>query len=621
MQLKSLKNLISHSTKESCCGKIAPMRDYLKLIRFAKPYLHLFSIAGIFMVLSALFDGVSLAMIVPLADKVLTNKKIIIPTKLPPLVNNLVETINNTPADLLLNYMAIAVLVLFFLKCVVGFFQSYLMSDIGQLVVRDIKTRLYEKIQSLSLDYFTHKRAGELISRITNDVKLVENAVSYGSTDLIYQGLQVILFTFLIFYIHPRLALISLILLPLISLPIVKVGKALRKLSHRSQEKMADLNSLLSETILGARIVRAFNMEDYEIQKFHTVNQGYYKISMKSIKRILLLSPTTEFLGAIAGVFVFFWAGRDVIAGKLSFGVFGLFLGSLLSLVRPFKKLSQVNALNQQAVAASQRIYQVLDTTSSILEKPAARQLSGLKGKISFEEVWFSYAQQDILKNINLEVQKGEVLAIVGPSGAGKSTLVDLIPRFYDPKKGRILIDGTDIRDLSLSSLRQQIGIVTQETILFNDTIRANIAYGRPQTPLKEVEAAAVQAHAHEFIRQLPLGYDTVIGDRGMKLSGGERQRVAIARALLKNPPILILDEATSQLDLESERVVQEAIDKLIQGRTVLVIAHRLSTVHNAHKIIVLDKGNLVEQGAHKELLEKNGLYSRLYQVQSLKED
>jgi len=621
LQLKSLKNLISHSTKESCCGKIAPMRDYLKLIRFAKPYLHLFSIAGIFMVLSALFDGVSLAMIVPLADKVLTNKKIIIPTKLPPLVNNLVETINNTPADLLLNYMAIAVLVLFFLKCVVGFFQSYLMSDIGQLVVRDIKTRLYEKIQSLSLDYFTHKRAGELISRITNDVKLVENAVSYGSTDLIYQGLQVILFTFLIFYIHPRLALISLILLPLISLPIVKVGKALRKLSHRSQEKMADLNSLLSETILGARIVRAFNMEDYEIQKFHTVNQGYYKISMKSIKRILLLSPTTEFLGAIAGVFVFFWAGRDVIAGKLSFGVFGLFLGSLLSLVRPFKKLSQVNALNQQAVAASQRIYQVLDTTSSILEKPAARQLSGLKGKISFEEVWFSYAQQDILKNINLEVQKGEVLAIVGPSGAGKSTLVDLIPRFYDPKKGRILIDGTDIRDLSLSSLRQQIGIVTQETILFNDTIRANIAYGRPQTPLKEVEAAAVQAHAHEFIRQLPLGYDTVIGDRGMKLSGGERQRVAIARALLKNPPILILDEATSQLDLESERVVQEAIDKLIQGRTVLVIAHRLSTVHNAHKIIVLDKGNLVEQGAHKELLEKNGLYSRLYQVQSLKED
>jgi len=616
-----LKNLISGSTKEGCCGKIAPMREYLKLIRFVKPYLHLFSIASVCMIFSTIFDGVSLAMIVPLADKVLTNKKIIIPAKLPPLLNNLVDAINNTSSGVLLNYLVVGVLILFILKGAFGFFQGYFMSDIGQRVVRDIKARLYDKMQSLSLDYFTHKRGGELISRITNDARLVENAVSYGSTDLIYQGLQVVLFTFLIFFIHPRLALIALVLLPLISLPIIKVGKVLRKLSRRSQEKMADLNSILYETISGVRIVRAFNMEKYEISKFNTVNQGYYKIAMKSIKRTLLLGPVTEFLGAIAGIFVFFWAGRDVIAGRLSFGVFGLFLGSLLSLVRPFKKLSQVNALNEQAAAASQRIYEVLETTPSVLEQPQARILSGLRGGITFEEVWFCYAQHDILKAINLEIKKGEVLAIVGPSGAGKSTLVDLIPRFYDPKKGRILIDGVDIRDFSLSSLRQQIGIVTQETILFNDTIRANIAYGRPDTPMREIEAAAIQAHAHEFIQHLPLGYDAMIGDRGMKLSGGERQRIAIARALLKNPPILILDEATSQLDTESERIVQEALDKLIQGRTVLVIAHRLSTVRNAHKIIVLDKGSLVEQGDHKELLEKNGLYSRLYQVQTLKED
>ncbi|MFA4984311.1 MAG: ABC transporter ATP-binding protein [Candidatus Omnitrophota bacterium] len=595
------------------------MRDYLKLFRFVKPYLHLFGFASICMAFSALFDGVSLAMIVPLADKVLTNKKIIVPAKLPSLLSGLIDKINATPPAILLNYMAVAVIALFILKGIFGFLQSYLMSDIGQRVVRDIKSHLYEKIQSLSLDYFSHKRAGELISRITNDVKLVENAVSYGSTDLIYQGLQVVLFTFLIFFIHPRLALIALVLLPLISLPIVKVGKVLRKLSHRSQEKMADLNSLLQETILGVRIVRAFNMEDYEVEKFNTVNQGYYRICMKSIKRLLLLAPGTEIIGVIAGVFVFFWAGRDVIAGKLSFGVFGLFLGSLLSMVRPFKKLSQVNALNEQAAAASNRIYDVLDAAPSVVDKPAASSLSGLNKNIVFEGVWFSYNHHDVLRDISLEVKKGEVLAIVGPSGAGKSTLVDLIPRFYDPKKGRIMIDGVDIRDFSLSSLRDQIGIVTQETILFNDSIRSNIAYGRPDTSLSEIEKAASQAHAHDFISRLSAGYDTVIGDRGMKLSGGERQRIAIARALLKNPPILILDEATSQLDTESERIVQGAIDKLIQGRTVLIVAHRLSTVHNAHKIIVLDKGVLMEQGAHKELLEKNGLYSRLYQVQSMK--
>jgi subfamily B ATP-binding cassette protein MsbA len=594
------------------------MRDYLKLLKFAKPYLGLFSLATICMIFSTIFDGVSLAMIVPLADKVLSGKKIIVPNKLPVFLSNFIDTLNNIEPRVLLMRMAIGILVLFILKGIFGFFQSYLMSDIGQRVVRDIRLRLYTKLQSLSLDYFIYKRGGELISRITNDVKLVENAVSYGSTDLIYQSLQVVLFTFLIFFIHARLALIAIILLPLISWPIIKVGKVLRKLSRRSQEKMADINSLLYETIIGTRIVKAFNMENYEINKFNLDNRDYYKISMKSIKRMLLLSPSTEFLGALAGILVFVWGGKEVIAGKLSFGVFGLFLGSLLSLIRPFKKLSSVNSLNQQAIAASIRIYEVLDTSPTVQEKPRAYELTTFKNSIVFEDIRFSYADQEVLKGINLEVKRSQILAIVGPSGAGKTTLLDLIPRFYDPQKGRILIDGRDIKEASLKSLRQFIGIVTQETILFNDTIKANIAYGKPGASPKEIEQAAIQAYAHDFIQNLPLGYDTLIGDRGMKLSGGERQRIAIARALLKNPPILVLDEATSQLDSESERLVQEALDRLIQGRTVFIIAHRLSTTRGAHRIVVMDKGRIIEQGSHSELISKEGLYKRLYQLQEL---
>lgn len=594
------------------------MQDYLKLLRFVKPYKWLFLLAAICMGLSAIFDGVSLAMMVPLADKVLTNKKIIVPTKLPDGLSSFVDTINNMQPQVLLNYMVIIVLVLFFLKGVIGFYQSYIMSDIGQRVVRDIKAKLYAKIQTLSLDYFTHRRGGELMSRITNDVKLVENAVSYGSTDLVYQSLQVVIFAVVIFFIYFKMALLSILFLPLISLPIIKVGKMLRKLSKKSQEKMADTNSLLYETIMGARVVKAFNMEDYEINKFNRVNTDYYKISMKTIKRTLLLNPSTEFLGCVAGVLVFFWGGKEVIAGKLSFGVFGLFLGSLLSLIRPFKKLSQVNALNQQAMAASERIHEVLETVPSVKDYPQAAVLTDFKKGIQFKNIHFRYADNEILKGINIQVEYGQMVAIVGPSGSGKSTLVDLIPRFYDPQEGVILIDGVNIKDFQLKSLRNQIGIVNQETILFNDTIKANIAYGKPDASLEEIIAAARKASAHDFIEHCPDGYNTIIGDRGVKISGGERQRIAIARALLKNPPILILDEATSQLDSASERLVQAALDSLVEGRTTVTIAHRLSTVRNANRIVVLDKGQIIEEGMHSQLLEKDGLYKRLYQAQEL---
>jgi len=594
------------------------MRDYLRLLKFARPYLGTFLLAAIFMGLSAIFDGATLTMIVPLADKVLTNKKIIIPSKIPPFLADFIDKINNMAPEILLKYMAISIVALFLVKGIVGFFQSYLMSKIGQAVVRDIRSKLYAKLQSLSLDYFTQKRGGELMSRITNDVKLVENAVSYGATDIIYQMLQVIVYTFLTFFIYFKLALVSFVLLPLIGFPIIKVGRILRKLSKRAQEKMADINSLLYETIIGVRIVKAFNMESYEIDKFNTANRDFYKIVMKAIRRVLFLSPMIEFVGCVAGILVFVWGGKEVIAGKVSFGVFGLFLGALLSLIRPFKKLSQVNSLNQQAVAASLRIYEVLDTKPTVVEILRPDRLSDFRDSIVFEDVWFSYGLQPVLKGINLEVKKGTVLAIVGRSGTGKTTLVDLIPRFYDPVKGRILIDDIDIKDYSLKSLRQQIGIVTQETILFNDTIKANISYGYARASEKEIEEAAIKAHAYDFIKRLPDGYDTVIGDRGIKLSGGERQRLAIARALLKNPPILILDEATSQLDTEAERVVQEALDKLMEGRTVFVIAHRLSTVRLAHRIIVLEKGLIIEEGTHMQLLAKEGLYKHLYQLQEL---
>ncbi len=595
------------------------MKNYRRLFRFAMPYYRQLILSGVFMGIVTLLDVFRLSAIVPIVDRVFTNKPIMFTHgKLPAFVESLLNQLNILTPLKVLYFLLIIVPIALIIRAIFDFLQSYIMSDVGQKVIRDVRSLIYDKLQSLSLDYFTQKRSGELISRITNDVKLIENAVSYALTDLVYQSFQVICFAIVTFLINWKMALISILALPFVAVLMIVIGKTLRKLSKRSQEKMADINSLLVETFIGVRIVRAFCAEARELGRFRKQNQDYYRISMKSIKRMLILGNATELIGVAMALFIIFYSGRQVIEGALSFGAFALFMAALLSLIRPFKKLSQVNSIMQQAVAASSRIYEILDTSPSIQEKSQAQQLAGFKNNIVFQDVWFSYADQDILKGINLEVQKGQMLAIVGPSGVGKTTLVDLIPRFYDPKRGRILIDGIDIRELTLKSLRQQIGIVTQETILFNDTIRANILYGKPDASRQEIEEAAKQAYAHDFIEYLPLGYDTIIGDRGMKLSGGERQRIAIARALLKNPPILILDEATSQLDTESERIVQEALNRLIYGRTVFVVAHRLSTVKGAHLIVVLDRGRIVEQGNHQKLLTGNGLYQRLYQMQEL---
>lgn len=591
-------------------------QDYRDLFQFTRPHIRILGFGVICMVISTIFDGFSLSMIVPFSDKILSNGKIIVPVDLPLFAQNLLDKINAMPRLDLLHVMATILVPMFFLKGLFSFLQESLMSDVGQRVVRDVRGQLYEKFQSLDLNYFSSKRSGELISRITNDVMLVENAVSYGFTDLIYQSLQIFMFSLIIIFLYLKLAFIALIMIPFISIPIVLVGKKLRKISKATQEKMADINSLLVETISGVRVVRAFCAEPYEIEKFKKQNQDFYKLNMKSIRRTKALGPATECIGVIGGVIILLVIGKQVIDGVLSFGVFGLFLGSVMMMIRPFKKLSSVNSIMQQAFAASIRIYDVLNTQSKIQEDLASWHLTGIREGIEMRDVWFKYEDTEVLKGVNLYCRKGEVLAIVGPSGAGKSTLVDLVPRFHDPQKGTVLIDGRDIRSLNVKSLRQQIGMVTQETILFNDTVSDNIAYGARGANYDEIVDAAKKAFAHDFILNLPQGYNTFIGDRGVKLSGGERQRLAIARAILKNPPLLILDEATSALDTQSEKLVQEALNTLMQGRTVLVIAHRLSTIKHASRIIVVQEGRIAEEGSHEELLNKSGHYKRLYDMQ-----
>jgi len=593
------------------------MKKYLRLLSFIRPHKGIFALAVVFVLLSSLFDCISLAMFVPLADRVLNNTQIVFNGDLPDFLIDLIAKLNSISQLAMLKLMVIFGSILLFSKNIVLYVQQILMSAVSLRVVRDVRNLIYRKLHKLSLDFYSRMRAGELVSRISNDTGQIQNAVFEGVTDLVYQSFKVIILSIAVFKIHWKLAMVSVALLPLIAIPIIQVGKTLRKITLRTQEKQADLISSLFEAISGVRVVKAFSMEDYEINKFAGYNQGFYKLMMKQVKRINAIGPVTELVGMVGAFIVFYYGGLEVIRGVLSGGIFILFLAALLSLIKPCRRLSRVHAINQQALAAADRIFTVLDEEPSVADK-SSTELKPITKNITYENVSFKYEEADVLQDISFEITSGEVVAFVGSSGTGKTTLVNLLPRFYDPNAGTIKIDGVDIKEGSLKSLRSQIGIVTQETILFNDTLRANIAYGHEKEAKEEdiIKAARI-AHAHEFISKLPEGYDTIIGDRGVKLSGGERQRIAIARAILKNPPILILDEATSQLDTESERLVQDAINHLMEGRTVLAIAHRLSTIQHAHKIIVLDKGKIVENDTHQQLISNpQSLYSHLYNLQ-----
>jgi subfamily B ATP-binding cassette protein MsbA len=594
------------------------MSDFFKLLRFLRPHLGIFVLAVAFMFASALFDGIQIAPAIPMIDIVFTGQKITIARPLPDFVTGIINVINAIPRRRLLQFIVLGFLGLYMVKCFAIFVRQYLMTKVGQLILRDIRNALYTKYQCLSLDYYSKNKVGALVSRITYDVGVINNSIAQGLTDLFYQCFKIIILFSIAIFINWKLFLLSIGIFPFISIPVIRISKVLRKISTKTQEKMGELTSSLYEGITGIRIVKVFSMENYEIDKFSRANQAYYKMSLKSAKRIIAISPITEFVGLIAGMLVLYVGGLQVMQGNISFGLFAAFMGSMFQCVQPFKRLSNINAVLQQASAAATRIMKILETPQDVQDRKDAVNLEKVSKEIRFENVSFQYKDEkaQVLNNINLNVPVGTVLAIVGPTGSGKTTLVNLIGRFYDVTAGRITIDGYDIRQLNLKSLREKIGLVTQEMFLFNDTVKNNIAYGNIRASFEQIVQAAKVSCADEFIQQLPQGYDTIIGDRGFRLSGGEKQRLAIARALLKDAPILILDEATSQLDTQSELLVQQALDELMRGRTVFVIAHRLSTVRRAHKIAVLDRGRIIEYGTHEDLVKKGGLYKRLYQLQ-----
>jgi subfamily B ATP-binding cassette protein MsbA len=522
-----------------------------------------------------------------------------------------------------LHRVCIILVIIIFLKSVFGYFQAFLMAYVEQGVVKDLRDDVYIHINTLSLSYFNKTRTGQLISRITNDVTLVNGGLSASFFTMVKNPLLIFASLLIAFYLSWQLTLISFVILPFSLIIISWIGLKLRKDSAISQERMADVTSVLQETIAGTRVVKAFGMEKFEIAKFMTETYRYARTLIRLTKIRVLASPTTEFLGTLVGVGILWFGGQQVLGREiihtqaLTPAAFITFLFVIFSIMQPVKEMSSVNNRIQEALAAGTRIFHLMDTQPEVVESPNAIRMDGFNESVIFQDVSFGYTgSQEVLHKINLTVQKGQLLAIVGPSGAGKSTLVDLLPRFYDSQEGNIYIDGHDIRGIKIQDLRGLMGIVTQETILFNDTVRNNIAYGMADIPLERVIEAAQIANAHPFIEKMENGYDEVIGERGVKLSGGEKQRLAIARALLKNPPILILDEATSSLDTESELLVQEAIDRLMKNRTSFVIAHRLSTVQHADEIVVLDKGRIVDQGTHRQLLSRGGLYKRLYDMQ-----
>ena len=526
--------------------------------------------------------------------------------------------LRETPAESL-KVLCITLLGVFFTKNIFLYIKNILLRIVELKLVKDIRDRLYQHIQTLSLGYFHKKETGSITSIIMNDVGQFQSAVGVVFQRLFVEPINIFTFVTLLFIISWKLAIIAIVILPLAGIAIVTIGRSIRRKSRRTQTKIAEIMQILTETLSSIRIVKAFVNEKEEVKKFTGESQNYFNLLLQRARLDLISGPVTESFGVIIGVVLLWYGGMEVLSNEgLSAEDFIRFIVILFSILGPIKQMSNVNIKIQMGAASAERIFGLLDTPPEIVEKADAVDLGEFRQSIEFDRVHFEYNDGDerVLDEVSFTINKGEVVAMVGPSGSGKSTIADLIPRFYDVSRGTIRIDGHDIRETTLASIRGNMGIVTQEVILFNDTIRNNIAYGQPNVSEEAIRQAADAANATTFIEETTHEFDTLIGERGVNLSGGQKQRLAIARALLKNPPILILDEATSALDTESEKMVQRAIEVLIKDRTALVIAHRLSTVQNADKIIVLEKGEIIEVGSHTDLYNKGGLYRRLYDIQ-----
>ena len=525
--------------------------------------------------------------------------------------------LRNTPQDTL-KVLCLTIMVVFLTKNVFLYLKNISMTMVQFHLITEMRNRLYRHFNSLSLSYFNQKKSGELTSIVINDVANLRRALGTSFHQVIVEPINLLAFATLLFIISWKLALMSIVIVPIAGFTILTIGRSIRRKSKRTAAMIAGITNIITETLSSIRVVKAFAMEDYEVNRFFKETHQYFRLILRRAKLRLLASPITETLCVMMGVLLLWVGGIEVLSGKgLTPEDFLRFILLIFAMMDPLRKLSNVNVELQVGAASAERIFSILDTPVSIIDKADAKKIDSFENKIHIDGVSFNYENNDtVLDEISFTIEKGSVVALVGPSGAGKSTLADLIPRFYDVSTGSIVIDGQDIRNVTLHSLRSLMGVVTQETILFNDTVRANIAYGQENIDDEQVTAAAKAANAMEFINELPEGLDTIIGEKGVKLSGGQRQRLAIARAIMKNPPILILDEATSALDTESERLVQEALETLMAERTVLVIAHRLSTVTNADKIIVMDKGKIEEMGTHDELIQKDGMYSHLYNIQ-----
>jgi subfamily B ATP-binding cassette protein MsbA len=601
------------------------MRQLTRLIRYALPYWWQILSSVLLMAAVGALDAFKYLLVRPVFDRVLNpasgSKDIqlfVIPgTQHPVYLQQLVPS-HFTNAW---NIVAFALIASTILKGICDYSGTYLVNHAGFGMITDLRDDLYTALLRRSAAFFSKHTTGTLLSTIINDIERVQYAMSSVLAELLQQFFTFVSVAIVVAILGGNLAWVLLLFVPVIVFSSRKIGSRVRHTTRHGQDKLAEIQNILHETITGNRIVKAFNTENWEISRFRYAARRLFRANLRSVAATAISSPLMDVFGVV-GIALLLLLGRDrIVHGQMTPGVFVAFITAVFSLYNPVRKFALFYNNFQQALGASSEIFKFMDLEDDVREKPRAKTLPKFSKSVRFEQVSFAYAHEGeeshaVLHGIDLEVRSGEVLAIVGSSGAGKSTLVHLIPRFFDVTSGRILIDGHDVRDVTLASLRAQVGIVTQETVLFNDTVRNNIAYGQPHVPQKEVEVAARAALAHDFIAALPAGYDTVIGERGVRLSGGERQRLAIARALLKNAPVLILDEATSALDSESESLVQAALHNLMSGRTVFVIAHRLSTVRRADRIVVIENGTIADIGRHEELMTKLGTYRRLYELQ-----